>query len=288
LNHPYRRPVIGWADEIAALQTDQVLDFYRRWYGPNNAVVVVSGDVGANEVRAMAERTYGLVKRADIPTRPDLQEPPQRADRRLTLEDPRVGQPSWTRSWRAPSYRSGAVEHAYPLQVLEEILGGGATSRLYRMLVVERPVAVSAGAWYDPSRRGPTELNVFASPRPGVTMEELEAAVVGVLRGITEGGVTDSEVEQAKRRLSADAVYARDLYSTASRLLGEMIAIGQSAEDVEAWPERIAAVTRPQVDAAARAVLAGAQVTTLLLGTGERAVEGTVGAAEPSGAAAVR
>ena len=273
LNHPYRRPVIGWAHEVEGLTADDAMRFYRRWYAPNNAIVVVSGDVSAADVRPIAERTYGRLERTPLPPRPELREPEQHASRRITLTDARVRQPSWTRSWPAPSYRTGAVEHAYPLQVLEDILGGGETGRLYRKLVVERSLAVSASAWYDPSARGPSMLQVSASPRSGVGANEIEAAVDDVVREILDRGLSEDEVGQAKRRLAADAIYARDSYGTAARMIGEALSTGQTLSDVEAWPERIAQVTRARVEAAARDILAKPTVTSILLGSGETAAD---------------
>ena len=281
LNHPYRRPVIGWESEIAALTSAEVLDFYRHWYAPNNAIVVVAGDVTPDEVKPLAERAYGRIAAADVPQRSKLQEPPQRAERRVALTDARVRQPSWTRSWAAPSYRYGAVVHAYPLQVLEEILGGGATSRLYRKLVVEQALAVSADASYEPSRRGPATLVISASPRPGVSLEQLERAVAGIVREIVNSGVTDEEVERAKQRMVADAVYARDSYSTAAHIIGEALAIGQTVDDVEAWPDRVRAVTRRQVEEAARLVLDQPTVTALLV-AGDGAAITDAAAARPA------
>jgi zinc protease len=169
------------------------------------------------------------------------------------------------RAYPAPSYRTGAVDQAYPLQVMAELLGGGPTSRLYRSLVVERPLAVSAGADYEPSARGPSDLVVYASPRPGVSLEQLEEAVLKVIDDVVAAGLSDAEIDRAKRRLLADIVYARDSYSTTAYLIGEALAIGQTIDDIEAWPERIRAVDRAGVEAAARAVLAQPGVTSLLI-----------------------
>jgi zinc protease len=282
LNHPYRRPVIGWESEIAALTAAEVLDFYRHWYAPNNAIVVVTGDVTPDEVRPLAERTFGRIAASKVPQRSELQEPPQRTERRVALTDARVRQPSCTRSWDAPSYRYGAVVHAYPLQVLEEILGGGATSRLYRKLVVEQAIAVSADASYEPSRRGPATLAISASPRPGVSLEELERAVADIVREIVDSGVTDEEVERAKQRMVASAVYARDSYSTAAHIIGEALAIGQTVDDVEAWPDRVRAVSRRQVEDAARFVLGQPTVTALLVAGGGPGVTDAAAARPPA------
>jgi zinc protease len=269
LNHPYRRPVIGWQTEIEALTADVVLEFYRRWYAPNNAILVVTGDVDAAELRLLAERTYGKIEKVVLPERRHPVEPDQRAERRVSLTDARVRQPAWSRSHRAPSYVWGETRHAYALQVLSEILGGGATSRLYRRLVVDQPLAVSAGANYDPSHRGPSELATHASPRPGVSLDRLGQAAESIVAELRDSGPTEAEVADAKQRMTASVVYARDSFSTAAHIIGEALATGQTVADVEAWPARIAAVTRDEVVAAAKLVLSGPTVTSLLIAPAE-------------------
>jgi zinc protease len=269
LNHPYRRPLIGWEHEIATLSTDDVLDFYKHWYAPNNAILVVAGDITAAELKPLAEKYYGAIPAVEPKPHLELREPPQKTARRIEMRDERVRQPSWQRSYVAPSYRDGATEHAYPLQVLARILGDGATSRLYRTMVVENPLAVSAGAWYDPSKRGPSRLTLYASPRPGVSMEKIEAAMTAAVDDVLRDGVTEDEIARVKTGMLADAVYARDSLGTGARVLGEALAIGLTVDDVEAWPDRVSAVTKEQVDAAARAVLDGDHsVTALLLSDG--------------------
>jgi zinc protease len=269
LNHPYRRPLIGWEHELMTLSVDDVLDFYKHWYAPNNAILVVAGDITAAELRPLAEKYYGAIPA--VAPKPHLipQEPPQKTSRRIELRDERVRQPAWQRTFVAPSYRDGATEHAYPLQALARILGDGATSRLYRSMVVEDKLAVSAGAWYDPSKRGPASFALYASPRPGVSMEQIERAMTAAVDDLLRDGVTEDEVARVKTRMLADAVYARDSLGTGARVLGEALAIGLTVEDVEAWPERISAVTKEQVDAAARALFEGNHsVTALLLANG--------------------
>jgi len=266
LNSPYHRPVIGWKNEIEGLTLDDAMAFYHRWYGPNNAILVVAGDVDAATVRPLAEKYYGSLERVDLPKRIRPEEPPPQVARRLTLTDARVGQPAWTRLYLAPSYVAGDTARAYPLEVLAEVIGGSATSRLYRSLVVDRGLAASASATYDPSSLGLTSFAIWVSPRPGVPVDKLEPLVEQELARIAKDGVTEDEVSRAKERLVASVAYARDSLHTGAQTLGEALTTGQGVDEVEAWPDHIAAVTREQVIAAAAKVLIPkGSVTGLLL-----------------------
>ncbi|MGE0255910.1 MAG: M16 family metallopeptidase [Alphaproteobacteria bacterium] len=271
LNHPYRLPVIGWRHEIEALSRPDIVDFYRAWYAPNNAILVVAGDVEPMAVRALAERYYGVIPSRPVPARVRPAEPPQMAPRVVTFSDARVEQPSWSRRWVAPSHRAGATAQVYPLEMLSEVLGGGATSRLYRALVVEQEVAVSAGAWYDGDAWDLGSFGVWLAPRPGVPLDRAVAALEAEIARLLADGVEAGEVERARQRLVDGAVFARDDLTAAARVLGQALAVGQGVEDVEAWPERIAAVTPADVAEAARAVLrpAGATTGVLLPAAGE-------------------
>lgn len=274
LNHPYGLPVIGWAHEIAALTREEIIDFYRHWYAPNNAVLVVAGDVDPEAVKALAEKYYGVVPRGDVPMRVRPGEPPQRGARDVVLHDARVEQPNWSRRYLAPSYRAGASEHAYALEVLSELLGGDTTSRLYRALVVDANLAVTAGSWYSPDD---FDLGTFAigfSPRPGVEMAEVTRALEAEIAQLLADGVTEDEVARARQRLVDSTVFARDSLGTAARAFGTALTSGRTAEDVEAWPRRIAAVTVADVNAAAQAVLRPERSTTGILLPSETAAKG--------------
>ena len=255
LAHPYGVPVIGWEHEIRALTTEDALAFYRRHYAPGNAVLVVSGDITLAELKPLAEKHYGVIPAQDIAPRLRPQEPPQRAARRVVLRDGRVSQPSLSRSYIAPSLSAGATEHAYPLQVLAEVLGGGATSRLYRALVVERQLAASAGAWYDDVSLDLTRFVVYATPSPGVEIAELEAAIDEEIARLLDDGVGADEICRIKQRLIAETTYARDSLYAAARAFGPALTSGVSVAEIEAWPERIEAVTVERINQAARAVL---------------------------------
>lgn len=276
LNHPYQRPVIGWGAEIAALTRDEAVAFYRRWYAPNNAILVVAGDVTAETVRPLAEKYYGGLEPADTPARVRLKEPPPVSARRVVLSDARVRQPSWSRLYLAPSYNWGDTDMAYPLQVLAEVVGGGTTSRLYRSLVVEQGLAASASAYYDATAVDSATFSVSASPRPGMPMDRLEAAVEKEIARVAAEGIPADEVARAKSRLRAAVVYARDSLHTGARVLGEALATGQTVAQVEEWPQRIGAVTPEQVALAARTVLdEKASVTGLLLPDAKSAAQPT-------------
>lgn len=265
-NHPYGNPVIGWDHEIQALTRADLLDYYRAWYAPNNAILVVVGDVTVDQVRPLAEKHYGAISRRDLPDRIEWREPPVAAAQRITLADPQVRQPSWSRRFRAPGYVYGDSVHAYPLEVLADILGGGATSRIYRSLVVEQKIAAGAGAWYNPTSRGPTSFGFYGTPLPGGELAAVETAIEAEIKKLLHDGVTGDEVQRSIARLQAEAIYARDSLRAPAQVLGGGLVIGMSVEDIEAWPERIGAVTAEAVNAAARAVLSSdASLTTLLL-----------------------
>jgi zinc protease len=255
LNAPYRIPTIGWESEIRRLDTADALAFHRDWYSPNNAVLIVAGDVETAEVRRLAEQYFGPIPGRPVPPRVRLAEPPHRAAARLEMKSSRAAQPSWRRAYLAPSYRAGATRHAYALQVLAEVLGGGTGSRLYRNLVVKDGVALSVSADYSPVALGLTSFSLHAVPKHGVAVADLEAAIDAQLRQVVEHGVETDEVNRAEQRMKATAVYARDSLAGPANIIGSALATGQTLDDVAAWPARIGAVTPADVQAAARAVL---------------------------------
>lgn len=265
MNHPYGISIIGWEHEMRQLTTEDALAFYRRWYAPNNAVVVISGDVTLDEVRPLAEKYYGAVPRRAVPERLRPQEPVQMAPRRVTLQSPRVRQPAISISYLAPSYNRGEPGEAYALQVLSEILGGGSVSRLYLSLVVEQGLAAAAGSGYGGDDLDLSTFTFYGSPRPGTDLALVEAALRAEIDKLLKDGVTEAEVAEAKERLQSAAVFARDNVSTPSRVIGAALVTGQTIEDVEAWPARIGAVTAEQINAVARAVFDARRSVTSVL-----------------------
>jgi zinc protease len=255
LNHPYRLPIIGWRHEMEGYTTRDAIDFYHAHYAPNNAVLVIAGDVTTAEVKTLAEKYYGPIAKKDVPARQRLQEPQAYAPRRVSLTSQFVTQPSVMRVYQAPSYRTATGDQAYALQVLDEILGGASVGRLYRHLVVEQGLADYAGSDYNPSAYDQGTFSFYGAPRDGVPLDRIEKAIDGEIAQLLKDGVTDQELKDAKHRMQIAAVKSRDSLSGAADMVATRIATGSSLADIQAWPDRIAAVTAADVLAAAKLVL---------------------------------
>ena len=254
LNHPYGRPVIGWHQEIENLDREDALAFYRRFYAPNNAILVIAGDVDATEVRPMIERTFGAVPaQPAIPARRQRpQEPEPAAPRTVTLSDARVEQPSLRRYYLVPSATTAAAGEGPALDVLAQLMGGGNNSYLYRRLVIDRPLAVSASAAYQGTSLDATQFSVSASPRSGVEFAQIEQAIDEVISDIGQNAVRAEDLQRVKTQLIAEAIYAQDNQATLARWYGGALTTGLSIEDIRSWPDRIRAVTAEQVREAAQ------------------------------------
>jgi zinc protease len=252
LSHPYRLPVIGWEHEMAGLTREDALAFYKRFYAPNNAILVVTGDVTPDEVRVLAEAHYGVIPpNADVTARPRPTEPPQRAPRRVDLKDPRAGKPTMHRSYIAPAYRTAQPGEAEALDLLLKIAASGPTSRYYKRAVVEAQVASSAGGYYSGSARDSGKISFYAVPADGASLEKTEIVLDEVIADIKANGVTDAELDRAKKSYIAEYIYESDNQASLARRYGWSLTVGRSVADVEAWPERIAKVTTDDVRKAA-------------------------------------
>ena len=254
LNHPYGRPVIGWHHEIERLDREDALAFYRRFYAPNNAVLVIAGDVDAKEIRPLVEETFGKVaSQPSIPVRRIRpQEPEPVAPRTVTLADPHVEQPTVKRYYLTPSAATAAPGESAALDVLAQLLGNGSNSYLYRALVVDRPLAVAGTAAYQGTSLDPTQFSISVAPRPGVEFSTVEQVVDKVIADITQNPVRAEDLERVKTQLIAEAIYAQDNQAVMARWYGGGLTTGLSVEDIRSWPDRIRAVTADQVRAAAQ------------------------------------
>ncbi len=262
---PYGMPTSGYPADVKKLGVTELTAFYRKYYAPNNAVLIVAGDTTAAAAGKLAEKYYGPIPKKPLDPRrrpntggPDL---PQRVQR----ADARVVEPRWSRDYLAPSYRAGETRHAYALTVLSYLFGGGETSRLSQALVDRSKIALSASSGYRPASFGLTSFDLSAQPAQGKTIVEIEAAVLDEMKKVLDGGVTADEVEHAQNQLLAAAIYSQDSLASGPRFYGSTLGIGGTVADVNAWPERISAVTREDVTEAARHVWRENGLVTSLL-----------------------
>jgi zinc protease len=252
LNHPYGRPVIGWRQEIEKLTRTDAVNFYRRFYAPNNAVLVIAGDIDVEDARKLAEDTYGKVERRAVPVRKRPQEPPPIAERHVTLADARVGQPTLQRMYLVPSETGAAPGEAEAIDVLAHILGQGTTSRLYRRLVVDRKVAAGVNSAYQGTSLDATRMTLYLTPSASVSLPDLEAALDKEIADVVANGVTAGELSRAKSRMVADMVYAQDNQTAMARIYGAALTSGQTVDHVYGWADRIEKVDAAAVAAAAK------------------------------------
>ena len=257
LNHRYGVPIIGWKHEMETLDMKDALSFYDIYYSPNNAILVVAGDVEPDEVYALAQEHYGLLPREEnLPERFRTQEPPQTAERRLIFEDPRVAQPYISRSYIAPERDAGAQEEAAALTYLAELLGGSPfTSALGIALQFDTNTAVYAGAHYDGLNLDDGTFGMTVVPAEGVTLQEAEDAMDAAVAAFLENGIDPARMEALRTQLRAGEIFARDNVGGLARRYGAALTSGLTVEDVQAWPDILQAVTEEDVLAAAARVL---------------------------------
>jgi zinc protease len=265
-NHPYRIPIIGWLHEMQQLNLAEALAFYVKYYTPNNATLVVSGDVDLATVKALAEKTYGKVpRRAEPGKRERPQEPEQNTKRTVSLADPRVSQPSFQKMWLAPSYTSAKPGEAEALDLLSEILGGSNRSRIYQSLVITDGTAASAGAYYQGGSLDTGSFGVYGSPRGTATLTEVEAGIDVQIARIIKDGVTEDELEKARNRFLKSVIFARDSQAGMARIYGSTLSTGQTIQDIQEWPDRIRAVKVQDIQSVAQRYLVDSRSVTSYL-----------------------
>jgi zinc protease len=255
LSHPYGRPVIGWPDEVRRIGRIEAQDFYDHHYAPNNAILVVAGDVTPDEVRVDAQATYAKLAVRELVPRWEFAQPPRFGETRMVIPHNDAKVPLFSRIYRVPSYAEAAPGQAEALDVLAQLLGGDESSALYRTLVMEKRLATDVGASYDGMARDAGEFSVYASPRPGVRLDVLERAVDEVIARMGGAAPNPADLARARTELVAGTVYRRDNQYSMALAYGEALVIGLTLDDVDAWPSRIRAVTGAAVVNAAKASL---------------------------------
>ena len=257
LNGPYGIPVIGWRHEMEALSRDDALSYYQRFYAPNNATLVIAGDVTPAKVKELAEKYYGPLKPSEgIVPRVRPQEPPQLAERRITLEDARVSEPYVYRSYLAPERDPGNQREAAALTVLAELLGGnGQTSVLARALQFDTQTAVFSSAYYDGTSIDDATFGLVVMPAQGVSLADAEAALDKVLADFLTKGPDPAALERIRTQVRASEIYARDDVESLANRYGQELSVGLTMTDIDTWDEALSAVTAEDVMAAAKKVL---------------------------------
>ena len=266
-NHPYGRPVIGWRDEMMGLTREDALAWYDAHYAPNAAVLVVAGDVTADQVKKLAQEYYGPIPPKPEATRaPRPQEPTQRAERRIEMSDPRVPQPSISRSVIVPERNPGDQKQAAALTVLAELLGGSPQTSVLGQKLMLPGKALWASASYDGLSVDPTTFSVSMAWPPGVDEATAEAQLDAALAEFLRDGPDPAQLDRVRTQLKAARIYERDSAHGRAYDYGQGLAVGLTVEDVNDWPDLLAAVTPEDVRAAAELALTDkGRVTSILL-----------------------
>lgn len=254
VNHPYGKPVIGWMSEIEKYEWKDVKSFYDRWYAPNNAILIVSGDITVEKLKPLAEKYYGGIAHKEISVRKRPEVPPTLGTAVLELHDPGIHQSIYQKIYIAPTEAKNRTD-SLALQVLAEILSGGPTTRLYKNIVVDQKKATGVDFDYNANALDYGTISIGGTPAGGVTPKELGEALNAELQKIIKDGVTDTEVKDAIQRLRDEAVFARDSVAGPAMIFGVALTTGSSVADVEQWPDDIAKITTAQVKAAAQKYL---------------------------------
>jgi len=257
MNHPYGIPIIGWRHEMEGLTREDALAFYQRFYAPNNAILVVAGDVTPDQVQRLAQTHYGpLAPTEGLTPRTRPGEPPQIAQRRLPFSDPRVAQPYVARTYLVPERDPGAQEDAAALTILAELLGGNsATSFMGKRLQFDTQTAIYTAAFYAGKSYDDTSFGLIVVPSDGVSLAEAEEAMDDTIRAFIDAGVDADALDRIKQQIRASQIYERDSLRGQAHLYGEGLTQGLTIADIEAWPDILAAVDEPAILAAARRLL---------------------------------
>lgn len=251
-NHAYGTPIIGWRHEMESLTKQDAFDFYKKYYAPNNAFLILAGDITLAEAKPLAEKYYGVLEPSEDISKIELIEPPQNAERKVILRDERVQEPELWLSYYAPSYKYGETHHSFALTILSKILGDGQVSRIYKNLVKEQGIASIAGSSYSALRIGPSEFTLYALPASGVALDELKKGLEAEIQTIILNGITDEELASAKKSMIAEMVYSREGLQSLAYIVGQVVSVGLKPDFVSEWTNNIEAVTAKQVQEAAK------------------------------------
>jgi zinc protease len=263
--HPYQHPIIGWMNDLQAMTAADAQDWYKTWYSPNNAVLVVAGDIQAQEVFALVEKNYGKIKAHPLPVRKDFNEPVQMGIKRIVVKAP-AELPHLIMAYHAPALRDAEKDSVpYALEVLAGVLDGNASARLGKTLVREQQIASEVGVGYDNVARGPSMFTIEGTPTEGKTVVELEQAIREQLTKIMTEGVSEDELTRIKAQVTANEVYKLDSVFYQAMQIGQMESVGLGHQAISVMLKKIREVTAQQVQAAAREIFKDENLTVATL-----------------------
>jgi zinc protease len=263
--HPYRHPVIGWMDDLKNMKVEDARRWYETWYSPNNATLVVAGDIDPAQVFAWAQQYFGVIPSRAQPLRKPQQEPEQIGMKQVTVKAP-AKLPVVALVWPAPNLRDPAKDaDPYALEILAGVLDGHASARLNQSLVREKQIAVEASAGYDSIARGPGMFSLDASPVEGKSVAEVQAALKDEIARLIKDGVSDSELKRVKAQVLASQVYQQDSLFYQAMQIGEWTTAGLDYKDRDTRYAKLKAVTGEQVQEVARKYLVDDRLTVAVL-----------------------
>ena len=264
--HPYARPVVGWMNDLENMTVEDARAWYKTWYAPNNAVLVVVGDVKAQDVLKLAKQYFGPLKPHILPTRKPQTEPEQKGERRVTVKA-QAKLPYVLMGYHVPALQDPDNDwEPFALEILAGVLDGNASARLNQNLVRQQQIAVDVSGGYDIIQRGRLSLfEVDGTPSEGKTAAELEAALLQQIEQVKESGVTDEELLRVKAQVIAADVYQRDSMFYQGMQIGKLETSGFSWKILKDYPARLQAVTPEQVQAVAKKYLVQDNLTVATL-----------------------
>ncbi|ROH85473.1 insulinase family protein [Pseudomethylobacillus aquaticus] len=264
--HPYGRPIVGWMNDLENMTAEDAREWYRTWYAPNNATLVVAGDVKAADVLKLAQQHFGPIKARPLPARKPQTEPPQLGLKRVVVKAP-AKLPYIRMGYHVPALQDADKDwEPYALQILSGVLDGNASARLNQQLVRERQLAVEASAGYNMIRRGREAVfELDGTPSEGKSVNELEAALLEQVEQIKISGITPEELQRVKAQVIASDVYQRDSVFAQAMTIGTLETAGFSWRILPGYPAKLSAVTAEQVQAVAKKYLTPDNLTIATL-----------------------
>ncbi|MCP4395014.1 MAG: insulinase family protein [Alphaproteobacteria bacterium] len=256
---PYAVPVIGFEQSIKDIKYSDIVKFHKDWYAPNNTVLIVAGDITAENLKPLAEKYYGSIPARKLPARKNIKPVMLDCDANVVLHHENIQQPKVIKSFPAASFnmpysvnsKEEQLKEIYATKVLSEIIGSDSTSLLFRNMVIKDKKAISINSVYRAASKGDGTFMLYGVPAEGVSVKAFEASLDDEIASILDGGISEEDVKQAKQRLVAGLIYAVDNPEDAAHALGTLLVIGRDVKEIENWVDNVGRITLADVKAAA-------------------------------------